>query len=54
MNECFSLVALKLDSEFLKDNDISKVEQIDFKLVIRPNNDYYSEYKTDKISHNCQ
>ena len=54
LNECQSVISLQPDEKFLKDNDISKIEKIDFKLVIRPNDDYYSEYKTDKISHNCE
>lgn len=54
LNECQSLISLQPDEKFLKDNDISKIEQLDFKLKISPLEDYHNEYKTEKIIHTIQ
>jgi hypothetical protein len=54
LNECQSVISLQPDEMFLKDNDISKIEQLDFKLKISPLEDYNSEYKTEKIIHNIR
>ena len=54
LNECQSVISLQPDEKFLKDNDISKIEQLDFKLKISPLEDYNNEYKTEKIIHTIQ
>ena len=53
LNACQSIISIKIDDDFIKINDIAKIDRIDFKLEIQPNEEHRSEYKTDKITYTC-
>lgn len=47
---CYAIAGFYVDNDFKKENDIETIEEISFDFNVRPNDDYYSQIKTGKIT----
>ena len=46
---CQNVYTLKIDDEFLSENNIDTISKITLNYAVRPNADYFKEYDTNKI-----
>lgn len=49
LNKCQSIFTINVDNDFLSDNDIKSVKNIEFNLGIRPQEDYLEKWSTRSI-----
>ena len=49
LNSCQAVFIIKANNDFMKLNDITNIQKVEFSLNIRPLGDYFSDWSTDMI-----